>query len=126
MPIRDLRERLGSDWWTDLKESYGPGQLTEKAKTTVNDLVADDEVSQPTKVYKWTDANGQVHYGDKPQNAGAEQVEVSTRNAISAPDNQAHIENEQPETVVAEESPLEKAKAAAEAMKARIQQQESN
>ncbi|MBY6187988.1 DUF4124 domain-containing protein [Marinobacter hydrocarbonoclasticus] len=32
------------------------------------------------KIYKWTDANGQVHYSDKPRD-GAEVVEVDTSKA---------------------------------------------
>ncbi len=29
-------------------------------------------------VYKWTDENGQVHYGEKPGNTGAEKVTIRT------------------------------------------------
>jgi len=30
------------------------------------------------KVYKWVDENGQVHYGEKPGNTQAEQVQIRT------------------------------------------------
>lgn len=28
------------------------------------------------EIYRWTDANGQVHFGQRPAGAGAEQIEV--------------------------------------------------
>ncbi len=76
-------------------------------------------------MYKWTDANGQVHYGDKPRSADAEQVEVKIQNAISPPDDQtAEAAAEEPARAQ-QQTPLEKARAAAESMKARVQEQES-
>ena len=36
------------------------------------------------KVYKWVDENGQVHYGEKPGNSQAEQVQIRT-NETTAP-----------------------------------------
>lgn len=125
IPIHDLRERWGSDWLVDMQEKYSPDQLAENAKKTVASLTQDEsDQPVPTKVYKWTDANGHTHYGDKPANAGAEQVEVEIRNAISPPDN-AHS-NPVPAQTDTAQTPLEKARAAAELMKTRTQQQEAN
>lgn len=31
------------------------------------------------EIYRWTDANGQVHFGQRPAAAGAEKVEVKTQ-----------------------------------------------
>lgn len=131
MPIRDLRERWGSDWWVDMQEKYAPDQLAQKAKQAADGLMQ-DESAKPvsTKVYKWTDSNGQVHYGDKPDVAGAEQLEVKIQNAIAAPDGQDNVQGNSQEDAVSEQpsaqSPLEKARAAADAMKARVQEQEAH
>lgn len=133
MPLRDMRERMGDDWLVDLRElvsnKLSPNQLAADARNlaqNISDKVSEPEVSAPTKVYKWTDANGQVHFGDKPVASGAEQIEVDTRNAISAPEEAARIADQQyaaPKTTT-QESALDKARAAAEAMQQRAQQQE--
>jgi hypothetical protein len=132
MPLRDMRERMGDDWLVDLRELLSPDQLAANAKQAVknvSDKVSEPEAPAPTKVYKWTDANGHVHFGDKPVASGAEQIEVDTRNAISAPENTGNDFGQETESQVtarqsAPESALDKARAAAEAMKQRIQQQE--
>lgn len=132
MPLRDMRERMGNDWLVDLRELFSPDQLAANAKQAVknvSDKVSESEAPAPTKVYKWTDANGQVHFGDKPVASGAEQIEVDTRNAISAPENTGNDFGQKTESQAitrqsAPESALDKARAAAEAMKQRIQQQE--
>lgn len=133
MPLRDMRERMGDDWLVDLREllsnKLSPDQLAADAKQAmknVSDKVSEPEPVAPTKVYKWTDANGQVHFGDRPVASGAEQIEVDTRNAISAPEETASISDQQdaaPKASV-QESALDKARAAAEAMRQRVQQQE--
>ncbi|HEY0893065.1 MAG TPA: DUF4124 domain-containing protein [Cellvibrio sp.] len=128
MPLRDMRERMGDDWLVDLRELLSPDQLAADAKQAVkkvSDKVSEPETPAPTKVYKWTDANGQVHFGDKPIARDAEEIEVDTRNAISAPEESTPIADQQdaaPATV--QESALDKARAAAEAMRQRVQQQE--
>lgn len=38
-----------------------------------------------TKVYRWVDANGNVHYGDQPPPAQAQELKQSAPTAISAP-----------------------------------------
>lgn len=129
MPLRDMRERMGDDWLVDLRELFSPGQLAADAKQAikgVSDKIAEPERSEPTKVYKWTDANGQVHFGDKPVASGAEQIEVDTRNAISAPQEAVRTVDQQGAApkVSAQESALDKARAAAEAMQQRVQHQE--
>ncbi|HCS66046.1 MAG TPA: hypothetical protein DIW64_19325, partial [Cellvibrio sp.] len=119
MPLRDIRERMGDDWLVDLRELFSPDQLSADAKQamkSVSDKVSESETPAPTKVYKWTDANGQVHFGDKPLASNAEQIEVDTRNAISAPEEAARIADQQEAApkVSAQESALDKARAAAE------------
>lgn len=129
MPLRDMRERMGDDWLVDLGELYSPDQLAADAKQAVkkvSDKVSEPETPAPTKVYKWTDANGQVHFGDKPIASGAEEIEVDTRNALSAPEETASVGDQQeaaPQATV-QESALDKARAAAEAMRQHVQQQE--
>lgn len=136
MPLRDIRERMGDDWLVDLREllsnKLSPDQLAADAKQamkSVSDKVSEPEAPAPTKVYKWTDANGQVHFGDRPVASGAEQIEVDTRNAISAPEETDGDFGQATAPLVttqksATESALDKARAAAEAMKQRVQQQE--
>jgi hypothetical protein len=129
MPLRDMRERMGDDWLVDLQEMFSADQLTADAKLAmknVTDKVSEPEPVAPTKVYKWTDANGQVHFGDRPAASGAEQIEVDTRNAISAPEEALSIVDQQGAApqATAQESALDKARAAAEAMRQRVQQQE--
>jgi hypothetical protein len=70
-----------------------------------------------------------VHFGDKPVADGAEQIEVDTRNAISAPEETASdVGRESAPQATAQqsvqESAIDKARAAAEAMKQHMQQQE--
>ena len=133
MPLRDMHDRMGDDWFADLRASFSTEQFTNDAKQAVNDITnqyGGQEQATPTTVYKWTDANGQVHFGDKPQNANAEQVEVNIQNAISAPveaqsDKGRNEVNPQAMNQSSSgNSALDKARAAAEAMQQRIQQQE--
>src|SRR6188768_3750712 len=72
MPLRDMRERMGEDWLVDLREllsdQLSPDQLAADAKKAMNNVsakVSEPEPAVPTKIYKWTDAKGQVHFGDK-------------------------------------------------------------
>lgn len=44
--------------------------------------------AQATEVYKWTDKEGRVHYGDKPKHS-AEQVDVRTGTTTPAPGTEA-------------------------------------
>lgn len=131
MPLRDMHARMGDDWLVDLREllsdKLSPNQLAADAKEameSVSDKVSKPETPAPTKVYKWTDANGQVHFGDKPLTRDAEQIEVDTRNAISAPESSGWSEPTSEQVATDTSSPLEKARAAAEAIKQRVQQQE--
>ena len=128
MPLRDMRERMGDDWLVDLQELLSPDQLAADAKQAMKNVagkVSEPEPAVPTKVYKWTDANGQVHFGDKPVVSSAEQIEVDTRNAISAPEEIAPtVEQHSAPEVSGQESALDKARAAAEAMQQRVKQQE--
>jgi hypothetical protein len=133
LPLHDMRERMGSDWLVDLREllsnKLSPDQLVSDAKgvmKNMSDQVVEQDAPAPTKVYKWTDANGQVHFGDKPVAKDAEQIEVDTRNAISAPEKSTdpQVTSHTSTTKTVSESALDKARAAAEAMKQRVQQQE--
>lgn len=126
MPLRDFSGHLASGF-ANLKEEYAPGQLADKAKKTVDGLTQGDATeAAPTKVYKWTDADGRVHYGDKPQSIDAEQVEVKIQNAISPPEQQDTAAVAGESAQVQQQTPLEKARAAADAMSARVQEQESH
>jgi hypothetical protein len=124
-PVSTIRENYKGDWLAAIKESFAPGELISEAKKTVDDLTREEPAKPaPTKVYKWTDANGQVHYGDRPDSAGAEQVEVKIQNAISAPDQPAPAVEKV--NGVSPQSPLDKARAAAKSMESRVREQEAN
>ena len=50
---------------------------------TVFALAALATAAQAAEVYKWTDKDGRVHYGDKPKAQGAQEVEL--RNTTPVP-----------------------------------------
>lgn len=129
MPLVDMRKAMGSDWLVDLRELLSPAQLTEDAKQLVQkaaDSYAEAPPPAPTKIYKWTDEHGQVHFGDAPKAANAEQLELDLRNSISAPEPSVTLV--EPTGSDASDdaglTPIEKARAAVEAMEAKAQQQE--
>lgn len=133
LPLHDMRERMGDDWQVDVRESLlnklSPDQLAVDAKQAMKNLsdkVSEPEAPAPTTVYKWKDANGQVHFGDKPVASDAEKIQVNTRNAISAPQQTSYVAERQDTApkASAQQSALDKARAAADAMKQRVQQQE--
>jgi hypothetical protein len=127
LPLNDWRGRLES-WMVDLRQSFSPDQLTAEAKQTADKIASQyqqAEPAAPTKVYKWTDAEGRVHYGDKPKVANAEQVEVKIQNAMSAPAVNRSLDETDLEVASATgDSTLDKARAAAELMRQRIQAKE--
>ncbi|WP_039912913.1 DUF4124 domain-containing protein [Cellvibrio mixtus] len=126
-PLAKVRENYNGDWLAAVKETFSSGDLFAEAKKTVDGLTQDDAAKPaPTKVYKWTDANGQVHYGDKPDSVGAEQVEVKIQNAISPPDQDATQTNTQKSVTSGMQTPLEKARAAADKMQTRTLPEEAN
>ncbi len=133
MPLRDLRERMGDDWLVNLRDSVSakvsPEQWAADANAaldTVSNRISAADAPAVTKVYKWTDENGQVHFGDKAFSSDAVQIEVSLRNAISPPEAPVSLSHKQSVDAQpsAQESALDKARAAAEAMRQRVQQQE--
>lgn len=127
LPLNNARERM-DNWMVDLRHFFSPEHIKTDTKQVMDKIAKqykEPEPVAPTKVYKWTDADGRVHYGDKPQVANAEQVEVKIQNAISAPTTNQSADNK--DAVAAQsngDSPLEKARAAAEIMRQRIQAQE--
>ncbi len=124
LPLSEMREQFSGDWLAGITHSFSADQVADKAKQTLNDLTGDESANGATaKVYKWTDADGRVHYGDKAPASGAQQVEVKIQNAIS--DEAPQVKNTEPAADNAEQSPLEKARAAAEIMRARAQEQQA-
>jgi len=137
LPLNDMKARLGSDWLVDLRELMSFDSLSADAKSALKDLkgkYVEPEPIAPVKVYKWTDVDGQVHFGDKPGANTAEQIEVEMRNGISAPERgvspaagaKGGIVGGESNTAspAGGESALDKARAAAEAMQQRNQAQE--
>ncbi len=59
------------------------------------------------KIYKWTDANGKVHYGERAPNGNAKQMEVKGTNRYGAapapkPSNKSEAGNKFLESIAAE------------------------
>lgn len=129
IPLVDMRAAMGDDWLVDLRELLSPEQLTEDAKQLVQkaaDSYGEAPPPAPTKVYKWTDEHGQVHFGDAPKAANAEPLELDLRNSISAPEPSATLDEATGSDASGDAglTPIEKARAAVEAMEAKAQQQE--
>ncbi|ACE83003.1 hypothetical protein CJA_1024 [Cellvibrio japonicus Ueda107] len=122
VPLRDLIDRgLPSLGVPDgLKQELG--KLVQDARRMGADVGSEKPIA--VKVYKWTDAKGVVHYGEQPAGTNAEEVIINpNRNLLPA-------EPEPGSSAAAAggpdaQTPIEKARAAAELMKARIENQES-
>lgn len=98
--------------------SLKPSDMASGAKNLGKNVIDQVKPSEPTKVYKWTDENGVVHYGERAATENAEEVAITDHDVVPV---QAESAQEGDDN----QAPLEKAKAAAEAMKARIKEQES-
>jgi hypothetical protein len=113
MPIQEWVQK--GNWSFD----WSADQLVAKAEKMGKGVTN----TEPAKVYKWTDADGVVHYGERPAGDGAQEVAIDTdQNVFTAqeqspnpPANSAGGEQDS----IGQQAPLEKARAAAEAMKAR-------
>lgn len=72
------------------------------------------------EVYKWTDADGDVHFGDHPPSAGAEQITVRSGNGMADPGRQERTRRllEEFESERAEQAEQDAALAQAEAQRA--------
>lgn len=129
VPLMDLRISSGN-WFAEAQQKYAPDQLAAQAKKAVKNVTeSQGNQTPPARVYKWTDKNGQIHYGDKAGADTAEQIEVELKNVISPPEPVAVPEYgakrpiSEPEQPA--QTPLEKARAAAEAINARTREQEN-
>lgn len=135
IPISALRDSIGNTGG-DLFPTFSSDNIKAEVRAAANKVVNQLSATEPataTTVYKWTDAEGRVHFSDKPLVQNAQQLEVKIRNAISAPEpsmlsnpdtslNKSSTDGQLSENA----SPLEKARAAAEAMNARAAQQEQS
>ena len=124
MPIKEWVQN--GNWSFNLSAD----QLAEKAEKMGKGVM--DQVSptsnEPTKVYKWTDADGVVHYGERPAGEGAQEMAIDTdQNVFTAQDQSSNPpanSTGSEQDPADQQAPLEKARAAAEAMKARMESQE--
>lgn len=123
-------------WWGKLQSGNWRAGLEQLENAASVSLPASGKLtSSNTKVevYKWTDADGVVHYGEKPGAEGATTLTVSTRgNSMAAPAPGATVGSaapnlsSRPQGSPSEQgSPLEQARAAAAAMRAHNQAQEA-
>ncbi len=131
MPLLAMRDQLAGKSLGDFLPSVSADKLATGARSAAAKVVDQFSTAEPStevKVYKWTDGEGRVHFSDKPLVQEAQQIAVDTRNAISAPET---VSQSTPKAAAgtqsaAEPSPLEKARAAAEAMSNRTAQQEQD
>jgi len=130
-----------SEWKNNINlESFNfsAQQVIEETKSATKEAVtghfSDGDKSAATKIYKWTDENGVVHYGERPADAGAQLLDVSDGNVtiLPASDSSPGIGDQLPSSsqpidpvaaIENAETPIEKARAAAEAMKAHNEMQ---
>ena len=52
-------------------------------------------MSATAEVYQWTDANGQVHFGDRPPQDGARTADLPEPAATAAPTPEERLEKQQ-------------------------------
>lgn len=131
MPVLAIRDQIDSNGFGSLFPSFSADEIAADARAAAGKVVNQLSPTEPVgeqKVYKWTDAEGRVHFSDKPLVQNAQQIEVDTRNAISAPESSSWAKPKVSanDKAADELSPLEKAKAAAEAMNARTAAQEQS
>lgn len=115
LPLSDWKDKLSLE-----SLRFSPTQLFEDTKKATTNVVDEhfsgNEVPITTKIYKWTDENGVVHYGERPARADARELSVDDGNVTFMPatdvaeTRSTQVPTETPQT------PLEKARAAAEAM----------
>lgn len=127
MPLLAMRDQFAGKSPGDFLPRFSADQLASDAREAAHKVanqLSNEEPAPEVKVYKWTDAEGRVHFSDKPQSQNAQQITVDTRNTLSPTSTQpaTHSANETAAGDTA--SPLEKARAAADAMNRRAAQQE--
>ena len=86
-------------------------------------------ISYAGKVYKWTDGNGVIHYGDKrPEGANAETLRVKSNSssARTSPQDQLKALEEQKDRASMAENELKKEEEAKIQTQARCEQAKSN
>jgi len=126
LPLNDLKEELSFE-----SLSFSTKQLFENTKQATTDAVdehlSNGGSSMVTKIYKWTDENGVVHYGERPAGTGAQELTVNDSNLsiVPAAETEASLDLPKPHATTVDEAqtPIEKARAAAEAMKAQNEMQ---
>ncbi len=128
MPLIAIGDTLADKSPADLLPNFSAEELASDARSAAGKVVGQFSSTEPAtevKVYKWKDADGRVHFSDKPQ-ANAQQIAVDTRNTLSpaAPQPGSYKTTEAPTGDKA--SPLDKARAAADAMNQRAAQQEQD
>lgn len=117
LPLSDLKSKLSLS-----SLDFSPTQVFENTKRATTDAVGEHFSSKSetsaTKIYKWTDEDGVTHYGERPVGANAQALDVNDGNVtILSIDDSAKAELEEAPPVPGEpQTPLEKARAAAEAM----------
>lgn len=119
MPVKEWVQNI--NWSFDLS----PSQLATKAENMGQGVMDQVSPSGAAKVYKWTDAEGVVHYGERPAGDGAQEISIDTdQNVFIAPSpNPPAGATGDGQDPMDQQTPLEKARAAAEAMRARNETQ---
>lgn len=75
VPVREWSEQLQRDGVAGTFKKISAGQFVAQAKEIVKDVTGDSIVispATPVQIYKWTDANGVVHYDNQPVKGATE------------------------------------------------------
>ena len=78
IPVHDWSEQLQHDGFVGTLKKISSGKFVAQAKKMANDVTGSNFATPsaaPVQIYKWTDANGVVHYDNQPVK-GAAQISV--------------------------------------------------
>lgn len=75
VPVQEWSEQLQRDGVAGTFKKISAGQFVAQTKQIVKDVTGDSIVispATPVQIYKWTDANGVVHYDNQPVKGATE------------------------------------------------------
>lgn len=117
MPLGGWVQTWKAEGMEGLSKKISTEEVTAKIKQVKNGLTTNNFLpsNQTVSVYKWTDAEGVVHYSERPQSKNAQELHINPdvnilSSASGSTENKKHIDI----NAANSHSPIEKARAAAE------------
>ncbi|MES2824250.1 MAG: DUF4124 domain-containing protein [Pseudomonadota bacterium] len=101
VPVQEWSEQLQRDGVMGTFKKISAGQFVAQAKEIVKDVTGDSIITSPAtpvQIYKWTDANGVVHYDNQP---------VKGATTLSINPNENVVPMEKAAAVAADPAPVE-------------------